>query len=82
MNESAEPTTKPSRGLTRRANGRSTVGFSWISLLAFLRLSTKIGLFPAPLTVEQAVDHGRAWLSQPTSVLLELTGETSSDSGR
>ena len=27
-------------------SGRETVGFSWIVVLAFLRLTTKIGLFP------------------------------------
>ncbi len=71
VNESAEHHEEAITWLDGALNGRSTVGFSWVSLLAFLRLSTKIGLFPSPLTVEQAVDRTRAWLSQPTSVLLE-----------
>lgn len=73
VNESAEHHDEAVTWLDGALNGRSTVGFSWVSLLAFLRLSTKIGLFPSPLTVEQAVDRSRAWLSQPTSVLLEPT---------
>ena len=75
VNEAAERHDEAVSWLDAALNGRSTVGFSWISLLAFLRLSTKIGLFPAPLTVEQAVDRMRAWLSQPTSVLLEPTAQ-------
>jgi uncharacterized protein len=54
-------------------SGGVTVGFSWIVLLAFLRLSTKVGLFPHPLPVEGALERVRAWLAQPTSVVLEPT---------
>ena len=54
-------------------NGGSTVGFSWVALLAFLRLSTKVGLFPAPLPVDGALERARAWLAQPTAVMLEPT---------
>ena len=28
--------------------GNETVGFTWIAMLAFLRLMTKVGLFPNP----------------------------------
>lgn len=54
-------------------SGGTTVGFSWIVLLAFLRLSTKVGLFPAPLTVEGACARVHAWLDQPAGVVLEPT---------
>jgi toxin-antitoxin system PIN domain toxin len=54
-------------------SGHATVGFSWIALLAFLRLSTKVGLFPRPLPVDAALERVRAWLAQPTSVVLEPT---------
>jgi uncharacterized protein len=30
------------------------VGFAWTVLLAFLRLSTRRGIFPSPLSVEEA----------------------------
>jgi uncharacterized protein len=53
--------------------GREPVGFSWIVLLAFLRLSTKAGLFPRPLTVEGALARVRAWMDQPPSLVLEPT---------
>jgi hypothetical protein len=75
VNESAEHHDDAVGWLDAALGGRCTIGFSWISLLAFLRLSTKIGLFPAPLAVDQAVDRVRAWLAQPTSVLLEPTAQ-------
>lgn len=52
VNESAEHHEEARNWLDGALNGRSTVGFSWLSLLAFLRLSIKIGLFPAPLPVD------------------------------
>lgn len=54
-------------------NGREPVGFGWLVLLAFMRLSTKVGLFPDPLSVGAAVAHVEAWLAQPPSVVLEPT---------
>jgi toxin-antitoxin system PIN domain toxin len=75
VNESAEHHKEAVAWLDGALNGRSTVGFSWLSVLAFVRLSTKVGLFPAPLTVDQAVARVRAWLDQSTSVLLEPTAQ-------
>jgi hypothetical protein len=51
VNESAEHHEEAVGWLDAALSGQSTVGFSWISLLAFLRLSTKIGLFPPPLSL-------------------------------
>ena len=53
--------------------GEETVGFAWVSLLAFLRLSTKTGLFPNPLPVSGALARVRAWTEQPPSVIVEST---------
>jgi len=53
--------------------GREPVGFSWIVLLAFVRLSTKIGLFPRPLTVDAALARVQAWIDEPPSVIVEPT---------
>lgn len=51
-------------------SGRDTVGFAWIALLAFLRLSTKAGLFPSPLTADRALDQVDDWLGAAPAVLL------------
>ena len=38
-------------------SGADTVGLAWVPLLAFVRLSTRQGLFPTPLTAEAAVQR-------------------------
>jgi toxin-antitoxin system PIN domain toxin len=50
-----------------------TVGFAWVAVLAFLRLSTRSGLFPKPLSVDDAVAVVEAWLSQPAAVVVHPT---------
>lgn len=52
---------------------RETLGLPWISLLAFLRLSTRAGLFPRPLPVAVALDVVRSWASQPPSMIVHPT---------
>ncbi|MHB1139576.1 MAG: TA system VapC family ribonuclease toxin [Microthrixaceae bacterium] len=59
-------------------SGGATVGFSWIALLAFVRLSTKDGLFPSPLTTGEAFDRVDAWLAAPAAVLVEPTARHAS----
>jgi toxin-antitoxin system PIN domain toxin len=41
------------------------LGFSWIVLLAFLRITTRNGIFRSPLTPEQAMAYVDEWLDQP-----------------
>jgi toxin-antitoxin system PIN domain toxin len=53
--------------------GREAVGFAWIVLLAFVRLSTHPGLFPNPLAADQALDVVESWLAQPASIVLDPT---------
>ena len=47
------------------------MAFAWIALLAFTRLVTKAGLFPAPLTVPQEIERVEAWLGAAPSVVVE-----------
>lgn len=54
-------------------SGAETVGFSWLVLLAFIRLSTKEGLFPRPLDAEAAMGRVHAWLAAAPAVVLEPT---------
>lgn len=61
------------RWLDQALSGGETVAFAWIALLAFVRLSTKVGVFPSPLSVEQAMDRVDAWLGAPGAVVLEPT---------
>jgi uncharacterized protein len=53
--------------------GREAVGFAWIVLLAFVRLSTHPAIFPNPLATDQAFDVVESWLAQPASIVLDPT---------
>ena len=59
--------------LESMVSGTETVGLPWIVLLAFLRLTTRTGLFQKPLTVEAAFDLVDAWLQQPSVTVPEPT---------
>lgn len=61
------------RWLDAALSGGAAVGFSWVVLLAFVRLSTKTGLFPRPLAATEAMDRVDAWLSAAPAVVVEPT---------
>src|SRR3978361_31304 len=54
---------------TSLADGE-TIGFSWVVMLAFLRLTTRPGLFANPLTVNTAFELLEVWLQQPTATIV------------
>ena len=66
------------RWLDASLNGASTVGFAWVALLAFLRLATKHGVFPSPLSVEAASSRVEGWLSAPSAVVVHPTARHAS----
>lgn len=61
------------RWLDGALSGSDTVAFAWVALLAFIRLSTKPELFPAPLAVDGAMDRVDAWLRAAPAVVVEPT---------
>ena len=54
-------------------NGSEAVGFTWIVLLAFVRLSTLRSLFPTPLPVTAALDLVDDWLAAPPAIVVHPT---------
>lgn len=62
------------RWLDSALSGTDTIAFSWMPLLAFIRLSTKVGLFPRPLSTENAFNQGDEWLAAAAAVVVEPTG--------
>lgn len=73
MNET-DPRHDEARAWLRRAlSGGETVGFAWMVLIAFVRISTRAGVFPSPLPVAASTGLVRAWLDAPPSVVVEPT---------
>lgn len=73
VNEDAPLHEKAKPWLEAAVTGTETVGLPWIVLLAFLRLTTRAGLFQKPLSVENAFDLVGAWLEQPSVTVPEPT---------
>lgn len=62
----------PSREwLERILNGQELVRFAWLTIRAFLRISTNSRVFEHPLTSDEASQAISAWLAQPAAAILE-----------
>ncbi len=53
--------------------GSQTVGLPWMVLLAFLRLTTRAGLFERPLSVGDALHLIETWMAQPAVIVPQPT---------
>jgi len=53
------------RWLEQTLSGDEAVGFAWIVLLAFLRITTRPGILRHQLQPEDAVQYVDSWLRQP-----------------
>ncbi len=56
-----------SKWLDAALDGAEPVGFPWVALLAFVRLTTRAGILPAPLSVDSAMSIVDEWLAQPAA---------------
>ena len=77
VNKDAAPHRKAKTWLEKTLTGGESVGLSWSVLLAFLRLTTRSGVFRKPLAVSAALDLVDAWLTVPTVVVVESSNQHS-----
>jgi uncharacterized protein len=61
------------RWLEERLSGAETFAFSWVVLLAFIRLSTNPRVFQEPLELAEAFDIADGWLAQPCATVVHPT---------
>lgn len=73
VNTAAEHHDASLRWLDRALSGADTVGFAWVPLLAFVRLSTKEGLFPRPLRPEDAMSRVADWTAASSATVVSPT---------
>jgi hypothetical protein len=71
VNEDAALHSKARSWLEGSVTGRDTVALSWSVLLAFIRLTTRVGMFRMPLPLEAAFKVIEAWLDEPAVIILE-----------
>lgn len=53
--------------------GTEAVGFAWVVLLGFARISTNPRIYERPLEIEEALDLIDGWLAQPVATVVEPT---------
>lgn len=54
-------------------SGTESVGFPWLALLGFIRISTHPKIFSQPLTPKQALALVDLWLAQPCATIIQPT---------
>lgn len=59
--------------LQQQLAGTEPVAFAWVGLLAFIRVGTREGLLPSPMSATEAFDHIEEWLSQRNALVLHPT---------
>lgn len=70
VNQDAPLHRKAKSWLESVLSGQETVGFPWNVLLAFLRLTTRPGLFRHPLPLCTAFDLVASWLDQASATIV------------
>ena len=70
VNDDAVLNRKAKAWLESVLSGSEAVGFSWTVLLAFLRLTTRPGLFRRPLSAESAFGVVAAWLDMAAATIV------------
>lgn len=73
VNTAADHHEASRRWLDGALSGEDTVGLAWVPLLAFMRLTTRHGLFPSPLTSEAAMARVLDWCNAPGAVIVSPT---------
>lgn len=71
VDEGAEHHSVAKAWLDRALSGNETVLLPWVSLLAFLRLSTHPSVYEHPLTTTQALDVVDAWIGAAPAIAPE-----------
>ena len=61
---------KAKEWLDRTLSGSETVGLSWLVLLAFVRLTTRPGVFRKPLPVQSAFELLDGWVAHPLVTMI------------
>jgi len=56
--------------LEKQLSGPGTLAFSWLTLLAFVRLTTRARVFEMPYSMAEAFQFVDSWLALPSTVII------------
>jgi len=71
VNQDAPLHSRAKSWLEGTISGTETIGISWTVLLAFLRLTTRPGLFRNPMPIDAAFDVMDSWLEQSSVTIID-----------
>jgi toxin-antitoxin system PIN domain toxin len=61
--------------LEQALSGTEEVGFAWVALLGFIRISTNPFAFGNPLSLAKAFEFVDSWLGQPVATIIQPTAQ-------
>lgn len=61
--------------LEQTLSGTEEVGFAWLALLGFIRISTNPFAFGNPLSFAKAFEFVESWLGQPVATIVQPTAQ-------
>jgi uncharacterized protein len=64
--------------LEETLSGTEEVGFAWVVLLGFARISTNPRIYEQPLAIAEALEAIEGWLAQPVATVVEPTSRHAS----
>jgi toxin-antitoxin system PIN domain toxin len=64
--------------LSDALSGADTIGFAWLPVAAFLRITTNPHVFERPLALDEAFEQVDDWLASRASVIVEPTARHTS----
>lgn len=73
INESSPHRKQAGQWLEKAFDSEAGVGFAWLALVGFVRLTTQRAILPTPLSVAQALGLMDEWLSHPRAKILTPT---------
>jgi toxin-antitoxin system PIN domain toxin len=70
VNSASDEHDRAQRWLESAFDDAEGVAFAWVVLLGFIRLATRRGIFPKPLSVEITLSLVQTWLSHERATML------------
>jgi uncharacterized protein len=73
VNEFSAVRSQAANWLEKAFDSEAGIGFSWLAVVGFVRISTQHGILKTPLSPASALELMDAWLSHPRAKILQPT---------
>jgi toxin-antitoxin system PIN domain toxin len=73
VDESSPQYTRARSWLEQTLSGTEEIGFAWLALVGFIRISTNPAILGNPLSLARAFEFVNSWLDQPVATVVHPT---------